>query len=196
MNISKIKDVFKSCCPVCKHVLVEHFHESNTYHVKNCVFLDGDTIFGLWQKLTIEQKDYQHSDYEFLVGRCDSCESSYYCVVLGFINSSDGESEQYLFGNREMELKNNYICSKDNITPWLVSVYDTPLGELHRHWLEFISIKNEDNIIGPNGVSACCSEGSEWDDAALQVLKVFDDAMQLSLLGVSQTLKANRETEE
>ncbi len=160
---------------------------------------DGDTIFGLLQRLSDEQRAKGY-DYDVLVGRRPCCGRNYFVVQALFVDAVVEEGSEfeyrYLHQNDDPGPETNFVAHYDgpfvlNGAPkeWRVRQHDTPLGVLHCHMFGPFVLK-DDSIIGEYGVAACIGGGHEnpFQFGSDLLFGLWDDLRKL-------TAETGRETE-
>lgn len=172
-------------CPYCGDV------RSNvtTSGTEGSYLYDGDTVFGVWQRLTDEQRNSGPFDYGLMVGRCPSCDSRYFVIQASFANSMSRENEgefdhltECLRYNLPIEHRHNLLCALTAPIPgvpdrWYVEEqwderYETIL---HFHVFGPFPLDNPDEVEGPNGVSACSgSDDGPWEYGRNLLLNTWD----------------------
>ncbi len=167
-------------CPCCSTTLMNiHSHRTEMVH-GGFLFDDGDSIGGLWEKLTDEQKTTQKFDYQMLVGNCPNCGKSYYGVIASFMAGKD-EYKGPWFGYDDTTIKQIYICTTDNEKngvpeSWYCEEHETPDGLFHMHWFGLFQLKSKKGVVGPAGVTACGpNSNSAWKHSADVLVALWDD---------------------
>lgn len=149
--LSKLESDRVDCCPHCGEVILRTQPTGWSRSPQNLTtFYDGDTLFGVWHKLTDEQKKPNAFAYFLNVGRCFSCLKPYSAIEFNFINHNDNSGEviertdvgSYLLLNEEMDEPENYVVSQslcaDIPADWVMSVFKTPYGNMYHHTIGLI----------------------------------------------------------
>ncbi|EAA6778375.1 TPA: hypothetical protein ACIVQA_004149 [Salmonella enterica subsp. enterica serovar Lansing] len=163
LTLSKLKKERAGCCPHCGEIVfkTQPTGWSKSVQGKYIFSIGGDTIGGVWQKLTDEQKTPNAFYYDFNVGCCRFCFESFFAVGFYFINHNDESGYDiertdigsYLLLNEEMGEPDNYIISQsvyaDIPSNWVMSVFKTPYGNMYKHTIGLIDSErlNEDGDI-------------------------------------------------
>lgn len=169
-------------CPTCSEaVFVAHAARSEVPN-RRYWLSDGDTVGGVFQALTNQQRSADAFSYELLVGACPSCESQYYVVETSFMPAHP-DAEEYLHFNMPLDIEKNYICSMQIAvegvpSTWLQQEYSTPIGVMLHHVFGPYKLLNSDSVVGPNGVSSCGGGGlgdsNPWNFARNLLLAAWD----------------------
>lgn len=159
LNIKVLKQERVDDCPYCGNPVFKTPPIGWRESIKQeYIFLDGDTIGGVWQRLTDKQKTPNAFGYFCNTGRCVSCNESYFGIEFNFINYDengideifDTDVGQYLLLNKETLEPKNYVVSQSvfNDIPhdWVMNVTKTPYGNMHIHTIGLMPISrmNED----------------------------------------------------
>lgn len=133
-------------CPCCSQPVFKTLPVGwCTIFEQEYLFTDGDTIGGVWQRLTKKQKSPNAFGYFYNIGRCVSCGESYFAIEFNFINHHEEDIEeifdtdvgQYLLFNMEMPEPINYVVSQsvfdDVPKSWIMKILKTPYGNMHHH---------------------------------------------------------------
>lgn len=159
LTLSKLEGERVDCCPLCGEVILKTQSTGWSRSPQNKItFYGGDYIDGVWDKLTDQQKKPNAFCYFSNVGSCFSCGQSYFSIEFNFINHNDDSGVDiertdigsYLLLNEEMDEPENYIISQllyaDIPSDWVMSVFNTPYGNMYHHTIGLIDIKrlNED----------------------------------------------------
>lgn len=157
---------------------------------------DGDTVGGLYQLLTDEQRTPSAFDCELLVGGCRSCGNDYYVTVASFMDADYEAVDAYLCFNTDLGPERNFLCSlqapSEGVpTQWVMHEYSTQVGLMHHHVFGPWALEDTDGVIGPHGVSMCGhgAVADPWANART-LLHTTWDALRVLRLGkpVSQVV--------
>ena len=102
---------------------------------------DGDTIFGLWQRLSEAQRTPRTFDYSGGHGTCQAYQQRYAIFGAQFINApqQSRETDDYLHGTYQfrglphLQFRNHRVTSANlqcAAPTWIVATADTPVGQL------------------------------------------------------------------
>ncbi|EAB3660487.1 hypothetical protein EGA70_14495 [Salmonella enterica] len=152
LTVSKLENERVGGCPHCGGVVFKTQPTGWSKSVQQkYIFSDGgDTIGGVWHKLTDEQKLPNAFHYAFNLGHCSLCPESFFAVEFNFINHNDESGNiiertdvgSYLLLNEEMGEPDNYIVSQsvyaDIPGNWVMSVFKTPYGNMYHHTIGLI----------------------------------------------------------
>lgn len=183
-----------SLCPWCGHVLLRTFEKGYPEVPGRKTWLsDGDTILGILESLTEEQKECNAFDCHLSVGDCPSCRGDYYTIEAVFIDAEEtDELDDFLNFNVPMEESLNFVCtlaaSREELPKrWIMGERKTPGGPMHDHMFGPFRLDSPEEIIHPEwGVMACTGGGADpWEHGKTLILSLFDDLR-----------KINRETHE
>lgn len=158
LTVSKLESERVDCCPHCGEVVfkTQPTGWSKSVQQKYIFSNGGDTIGGVWNKLTDEQKLPNAFHYAFNLGHCSLCPESFFAIEFNFINHNDGSGNiiertdvgSYLLLNSEMDEPVNYVVSQSLYTDipdsWVMSVFKTPYGNMYNHTIGLIDIERLD----------------------------------------------------
>ncbi len=158
LTLSKLKKERADCCPHCGNIVFKTQPTGWSKSVQQkYIFSDGgDTIGGVWHKLTDEQKLPNAFHYAFNLGHCSLCPESFFAIEFNFINYNDESGNiiertdvgSYLLLNSEMNEPVNYVVSQSLYTDipdsWVMSVFKTPYGNMYNHTIGLIDIERLD----------------------------------------------------
>lgn len=158
LTVSKLESERVGCCPHCGEVVfkTQPTGWSKSVQQKYIFSNGGDTIGGVWHKLTDEQKTPNAFHYAYNRGHCRSCFESFFAIEFNFINHNDESGYiiertdvgSYLLLNSEMNEPVNYVVSQSLYTDipdsWVMSVFKTPYGIMYRHTIGLIDAERID----------------------------------------------------
>ncbi|WIF74502.1 hypothetical protein QN092_21315 (plasmid) [Proteus vulgaris] len=173
LKVQKLQEERIDNCPSCGHPVFKTMPVGWSKSLKQgYIFSDGDTVGGVWQRLTEKQKKPNAFAYFLNSGHCMSCNESYFSIEFNFINYHEKcikeifntDVGQYLLMNKDVSEPKNYVISQSvfNDIPnnWIMSVIETPYGKMYQHEIGLMSMSLFDEC--------------ECKDADM-VLKLFDD---------------------
>lgn len=152
--VSKLNSERIDCCPHCGETLLITHPTGCSRNPKNKdIFNNGGMIGGVLNALTDEQKTPNAFLCFSNVGTCFSCGELYFSIEFNAIDYHDESGEQiektdagiYLLRNIEFDEPENYIVSQslyaDIPQEWVMSVFNTPYGNMYHHALGLIDIE-------------------------------------------------------
>ncbi|TKK13635.1 hypothetical protein EcCFBP13530_22805 [Enterobacter cancerogenus] len=152
LTVLKLESETVDCCPHCGEIVFKTQPRgwSKSVQEKYIFSIGGDTIGGVWHKLTDEQKSPNAFYYDFNLGCCRLCFESFFAIGFNFINYNDNSGNDiertdvgsYLLFNEEMDKPVNYVVSQsvyaDIPNNWIMSVAKTPYGNMYHHSIGLI----------------------------------------------------------
>ena len=139
------------------------------------LFDDGDTIPGLWHKLSEAQKQPTGFDYTLMVGQQRCCNKPYYGILATFIDAD--VPQEYLIQLAVKDTKcyhAKYTGSNPAIPKtWLVERLLTEYGPAYVHTFGLFRLAAGE-LVGPTGVS-CCRPSPVWGHASEILYTLWDD---------------------
>lgn len=147
---------------------------------------DGDTIPGLWDRLSDQQKEKMF-DYALEIGHCHKCHGGFYfaaCNMLSAPYAEDGIAAEIVRRNVPVQSE-RYLSLRAEGTSGYVSLSKSRLGTLACFNFGPYRLEAEAAVAvtGPYGVSICQSTGAEnepWKVAANIVLRFWNDMRQIT----------------
>jgi hypothetical protein len=179
------REEHSSSCPWCGHALLRTLPHGFDVPGRKTWLRDGDTILGVWESLTEEQKNRNAYDFHLFVGDCPSCKKDYYTIETGFIDAEKTEElDEFLNHNVPgmEDLVSNFLCTlvdgQEGLPrQWTMEEYRTPEGPMHKHMFGPFRLDSPEEIIHPEyGVMACTGgEADPWKHGGFLILALFDD---------------------
>lgn len=176
-------------CPFCHVPIIRMTDKTETYIGEMPWLHDGDTIPGLWERLSDGQKTPYGFDYSLYVGYQRCCGKDYYIVEATFIGadiiSANDDFDpvawmnQNLFNTRSGTFRfctANYSGNNPKIPKtWNVTEVQTEYGIAHHHTFGPFKLE-EQSLIGNHGVACCQSGGRDtWAFASDLLYELWDD---------------------
>ena len=176
-------------CPFCHMPIIRMTDKTETYIGEMPWLHDGDTIPGLWERLSAVQKTPYGFDYSLYVGYQPCCGKNYYIVEAMFVNAkispNDDFDETIRWCNKNIE-----GAVEDNVRyrtaqysghnprfpkSWNVKEVQTEHGIAHHHTFGPFKLLDR-SLIGNHGV-ACCQSGGRvtWAFASDLLYELWDD---------------------
>lgn len=183
------REVFTFDCPSCGNVLLTM--DPCGVHVpgRETWLRDGDTILGIYGRLSPEQHKHGAFWFSLCVGDCPACKKDYYTIEGSFIDADrTDELDDFLCFNARMDLLSNSVCTlvegPDGFPKcWTLSEYRIPNSDLlmHSHMFGPFSLDSPEGVIHPEyGVMACSGSGADpWEHGEDLILTLFDDLRAL-----------------
>lgn len=173
IELVKIELEHKLNCPNCGQPRLVAKPKSVNVPGGGYFLSDGDTIFGLYQKLVdagFEKAidviapnawDTVNYDYDLLVGECPFCGEEYFVLQVSMIDDAvevDREFvESYFRENAPVPPPTNFVATlAEQNLQWLVHRHDTSKGVSLTHVIGPFGLEGK-TMKGPYGVSACAS---------------------------------------
>lgn len=154
LKLSKLENERINYCPNCGAVIFKTHPKgwSRSEQQKYIFSNGGDTIGGVWDMLTNEQKRPNAFVYGFNLGDCTSCIEGFFAIEFNFIDHNEDSGVaiektvvgSYLLLNEKMDEPQNYIVYQslyvDLPKSWVMSVFKTPYGNMYHHTIGLIDI--------------------------------------------------------
>ncbi len=166
-------------CPFCGEPRLIVLANETKVHGGGMWLQDGDTVFGVYTKLTTEQRYPDGFTYELLVGECPFCNNGYYVVQLNMMNAANDEVDDIIRWNRECKLEQNFICLQLSGVQWVVSKFYTEKGTMLSHTFGPFRLDDHSNVKTIYGVTACKGKSEPWVNAQNILLNAWDTARVL-----------------
>lgn len=129
-----IKDELILKCPNCLTIMTKV--QKNSFEYVNDYFMDIETESADdFLKINQEHRDSINFFYNSVHNRCAICEKDSTSINLSLMKTKGFEIFDYFELISKASKSNNYICSFETRQPWVLTVYDTPYGELHQHFI-------------------------------------------------------------
>lgn len=174
-------------CPKCSQPVFTVYPDRQEVPGGGYWLTDGDTVGGVWDKLTETQKNGITSDYELMIGNCRKCHADYYTVGLSFCASKDFIAIETLRGNIAPLSVKNYVSSAPEfhnfpVKEWYTKQSQTSVGPTFEHCFGPFHLNRKSSVSGQYGVSMCQSNNKSdpWAHAAEIILSFWDDLMFLA----------------
>lgn len=165
---------------------------------------DGDTIFGVWERLSEAQRQPSTFRLDLSVGQCPHCWARHFTVGTNLIHSAAQEDSEehrqlveHLYGCVEPQGQENFICEISEPIEglprqWLLEETWTPQGPMHEHTFGPFALGNPSEVEGPCGVSACSgSGGGAWKFGGDLLVAMWDSLRAFNRAGyVRRQIKA------
>lgn len=187
VDLREIYGAHHLCCPSCGKPVFTAFATASRVPGGGCWLRDGDTVGGLFHRLTPEQKTPSAFDYELLVGGCRACGSDYYVFQTKFINADREGLIDYLLENVLLGHEHNFIVSASRAVDgvpeqWLMHEHQTPGGPMHSHVFGPFRLVDVEGVIGPYGVACCMgAEAAPWHHARTVLLATWNALRALNM---------------
>lgn len=188
-KITETTGVIDFLCPSCGHVLLRTLPHGFDVPGRKTWLRDGDTIMGVWESLTEEQKKRNAYDFHLSFGDCPSCKKDYYAIEAVFIDAEKtDELDDFLNFNVPgmSDLVSNFVCTlvdgQEGLPKqWAMEEYRTPEGPMHAHTFGPFRLDFPENLIHPEyGVMACTGgEADPWKHGESLILSLFDDLRKI-----------------
>lgn len=171
-------------CPSCQTPLLRVTADDDQL-VNNAPWItDGDTIFGLYDKLveaglekSVDTSNhqvwyYQNYDYMLWAGHCHHCKKKFCVIEVSLIDNRVAVNpwfvESYFHRNLEIPAPSYCLAIQGN-EQWLVTRHETKFGVCLTHSFGPFGT-DEESLFGPNGVSLCSGVSTLSDRAASLLL--------------------------
>lgn len=194
IQLKPIEGKLYRSCPSCQEPLL-WVTTGNEQLVDNARWVtDGDTIFGLYEKLVEAGREksidtsnhqvwyYQNYDYMLWAGHCHHCEKEFCVIEASLIDDRVAVNpwfvESYFHLNLEIPSP-SYCLAVQGSEQWIVTRHETKLGVCLTHSFGPFST-DEASIFGPNGVPLCSGTSTLSDRAGSLLLEKWTALKELA----------------
>lgn len=184
---TRVTDHHHLNCPKCNQPVFTVYPDHEEVPGGGYWLTDGDTVDGVWDKLTEIQKIGVASDYELLIGNCYECGNDYYVVTLGFCASEDDIAYAMLYNNiAPLSVKNFVSSSKEGygfpVKEWYTQQCETSVGPVFQHYFGPFHLDGKSSVSGAYGVTMhkANSKSPPWAHSANIILSFWDDLKHLA----------------
>ncbi|OGU24063.1 MAG: hypothetical protein A2580_00920 [Hydrogenophilales bacterium RIFOXYD1_FULL_62_11] len=179
MELSPIQSVHSLECPHCKAVLLNVGPASSQVPGLTSWLTDGDAIPGVPDALPGQTQ--QALMPMLSVGRCAACNGHYYVAEVITLSGPLDLVYDWMAGALKEGASSNFVCRLPELQQdWCLFRTSTDAGAVSEYMMGPFPLCG--GIEGPNGVSACGSPRSPWEEAREIV------ASQLDLIAEFQRL--------
>jgi hypothetical protein len=187
IHSTRVTDHHHLNCPNCNKPVFTVYPDQEEVPGGGYWLTDGDTVGGVWDKLTEIQKTGVASDYELMIGHCSECSHDYYVVTLGFSASIDDIAYAMLYDNiAPLSVKNFVSSSKEGcefpVKEWYTHQCETSVGPTFKHYFGPFHLDSKSSVSGAHGVTMhqSNSKSSPWAHSANIILSFWDDLKYLA----------------
>jgi len=194
-------------CPCCGNLRLivhdDHIEDAMKVTGKEHFIEDGDTVQGIWSRLSKEQQKREMYSACLEVGTCPQCKGRHFIIEMALVDSfaRDGTTEyddyfQCLLGNVDLRQGGHAVCTLDQPIDgvpgsWLMFENFTDDNKpIQQHWFGPFRLDRPDDVEGSNGVAYHGGDAEPWIFGRDLVVKAWDPLWSLIVERTPEAMRA------